>query len=43
MRRTLKEKLDRISMELTTIRLMVTDLHRGLVQVVQQYKREPER
>ena len=31
MRRTLKEKLDRISMELTTIRTMVADLHRGLV------------
>ena len=31
MRRTLKEKLDLISMDLTTIRLMVADLHRGLV------------
>lgn len=31
MRRTLKEKLDLISMELTTIRTMVSDLHSCLV------------
>ena len=31
MRRTLKEKLDLISKDLTIIRTMVADLHRGLV------------